>query len=63
MKQASQSKTSNAPVTEIKKERVGSVIPVSCHETESCVLPIGMDKAWHLFKEFKLESVLPSKVK
>ena len=43
--------------------RHGSAIPVSCHDVESCVLPVGIDKAWRIFKEFKLEQVIPSKVK
>ena len=43
--------------------RHGSAIPVSCHDVGSCVLPVGIDKAWHIFKEFKLEEVMPSKVK
>ena len=43
--------------------RHGSAIPVSCHDVESCVLPVGIDQAWHIFKQFKLEEVIPSKVK
>ncbi len=43
--------------------RHGSAVPVSCHDVESCVLPVGIDKAWHIFKQFKLEEVMPNKVK
>ena len=43
--------------------RVGSNIPVSCHDVVSCVLPINMDRAWGIFKSFKLEFVIPQKVK
>ena len=43
--------------------RVGSNIPVSLHDVVSCVLPINMDRAWGIFKSFKLEVVVPQKVK
>ena len=26
-------------------------------------MPVSIDKAWHIFKQFKLEEVIPSKVK
>ena len=44
-------------------KRQGSSIPVSCHQSESTVLPIPLDKAWHIFKHFKLENVVPGRVK
>ena len=43
--------------------RQGSNVPVSCHDVVSCVLPVNMDRAWNIFKSFKLESVIPQKVK
>jgi len=43
--------------------RSGSTIPVSLHQVESTVLPLPISKAWHIFKEFKLEKVIPGKVK
>ncbi len=45
------------------EQRTGSAVPVSTHQSESTVIPIGIDKAWALFKSFKLETVVPSKVK
>ena len=47
----------------LDNRRHGSAIPVSCHEYESAVIPVNLDKVWHVIKNFKLEEVLPSKVK
>jgi hypothetical protein len=43
--------------------RVASTVPTSTHQVESTVLPLPVAKAWHIFKEFKLEKVIPGKVK
>ena len=40
--------------------RQGSNVPVSCHCVVSCVLPVNMDRAWNIFKSFKLEEVKES---
>ena len=44
-------------------QRQGSVVPVSLHQSESTVLPIKTSKAWAIFKNFKLETLIPGKVK
>ena len=43
--------------------RAGSSVPVSTHQVESTVLPVPLDKAWSMFKTFKLEKMVPSKIK
>lgn len=43
--------------------RQGSVVPTGCHQFESTVLPVTCEKAWAMFKHFKLETVIPGKVK
>jgi hypothetical protein len=43
--------------------RQGSVVPTGCHQFESTVLPVNCHKAWAMFKSFKLETVVPGKVK
>ena len=43
--------------------RLGSTVPVSTHQVESTVLPINVGKAWAVFKHFKLETIIPGKVK
>jgi hypothetical protein len=43
--------------------RLGSTVPVSTHQVESTVLPLPIGKAWAIFKAFKLEHVIPGKVK
>ncbi len=43
--------------------RQGSVVPVALHQTESCCIGMPLSKAWGLFKHFKLEHVVPNKVK
>ena len=48
---------------ETKLQRTGSAVPVSTTQTESCVLPVTIEKAWAIFKHFKLEKVLPSHIK
>ena len=44
-------------------KRTGSAIPVSTTQTESCVLPVTIEKAWAIFKHFKLEKLLPAHIK
>ena len=43
--------------------RTGSAIPVSTFQTESTVIPVPIDKAWHIFQAFALEKVVPTKIK
>lgn len=43
--------------------RAGSTVPVSTHQVESSVLPVPVDKAWNVFKTFKLEKLVPHHVK
>ena len=42
--------------------RAGSVVPVSTHNCESAVLPVECNKAWEVFKAFKLEKVVPGHI-
>eukprot|EP00347_Sterkiella_histriomuscorum_P018565 403345033 len=42
--------------------RQGSVIPVSCHQSESTVIPVPVGKAWGFFKSFQLEKLVPNKI-
>ncbi|CDW86557.1 UNKNOWN [Stylonychia lemnae] len=46
----------------VELHRQGSTVPVSCHQVESSVLPIALEKAWGLFKSLQLEKVVPGKV-
>lgn len=46
----------------VELARQGSSIPVSTHQVESAVLPVHIDKAWSMFKEFALEKAVPGKV-
>ena len=43
--------------------RQGSTIPVSLHQSETAVVNMPVSKAWSLFKNFKLEHIIPGKVK
>ena len=43
--------------------RQGSVVPVSLHQMESTVIHMPIGKAWSLFRSFKLEHIIPGKVK
>ena len=43
--------------------RATSTIPVSTHQVESTVIPLPIQKAWGIFKQFHLEKVIPGKVK
>jgi hypothetical protein len=47
----------------MEAKRSGSAVPVSTSQTESCVLPVTLEKAWGIFKHFKLEKVLPNHIK
>lgn len=49
-------------VEQVSLVRQGSVVPVSLHSSESTVLSIKCGKAWSLFKNFKLELLIPGKV-
>jgi hypothetical protein len=50
-------------VEEVTLHRLGSTVPVSLHQLESAVLPISLGKAWEIFSHFKLEHIIPGKVK
>ena len=45
------------------KEGEAKFIPVSLYELESTILPVHIDKAWHILKHFRLEDIIPSYVK
>ena len=38
-------------------------IPTACHQTETAVLPTSVQNAWEFIRNFKVEKILPSKVK
>ena len=46
----------------VELHRQGSTVPVSCHQVESSVLPVTLQKAWEIFKGLQLEKVAPGKV-
>ena len=43
--------------------RAGSVVPVSCHQSDSAVLAAPIDSVWALVKELRLNELIPGKVK
>lgn len=47
----------------METKRAGSAVPVSTTQVESCVLPVTLEKAWGIFKHFKLEKLLPNHIK
>ncbi len=47
----------------MEAKRTGSAVPVSTSQRESTVLPVTLEKAWGIFKHFKLEKVLPNHIK
>ena len=45
-----------------EQQRTGSAVPCSCHQVESSIMPLPVDRAWGHFKTFKLEKLLPGKI-
>jgi hypothetical protein len=44
-------------------KRTGSAVPTSTTQSESCVIPVSIEKSWGVFKSFKLDKVLPTHLK
>lgn len=50
-------------MVEAEAKRTGSAIPTSTIQSESCVIPVCIDKVWGVFKSFQLDKVLPNHLK
>ena len=52
-----------SPMVEQAQTRKGLAVPVSCHQCESTVLPIPIDKAWGFMKNFQVAKALATRIK
>ena len=51
-----------AAVGEVLAERVKSMIPCTCTNTESCVLPANLETVWSKVRYWKLEELAPGMI-